>query len=83
MDGIEPEEKIEETIEDIFKREKNNVDGKIEDIFIDDNEVFENDDITEDDKYFIRSLINKTNFSHKIMKKMAIITLTLPLKKLM
>ena len=29
MDGIEPEEKIEETIEDIFKREKNNVDGKI------------------------------------------------------
>ena len=62
MDGIEPEEKIEETIEDIFKREKNNVDGKIEDIFIDDNEAFENDDITEDDKYFIRSLINKTNF---------------------
>ena len=63
MDVVEPittEEKIEKTIEDIVKGEENNVDGKIEDIFIDDTEVFENDDMTEDDKQFIRSLIDKT-----------------------
>ena len=52
MEGVKPittEEKIEKTIEDIVKRKENNVDGKIEDIFIDDNDVFENDDMTEDD----------------------------------
>ena len=65
MDGFEPiatEEKIEKTIEDIVKGKENNVDGKIEDIFIDDNEVFENDDMTEDNKQLIRSLTDKTNF---------------------
>ena len=65
MNGFEPiatEEKIEKTIEDIVKGKENNVDGKIEDIFIDDNEVFENDDMTEDDKQLIRSLTDKTNF---------------------
>ena len=65
MDGAKPittNEKIVKTIEDIVKGKENNVDGKIEDIFKDDNEVFENDDMAEDDKQFIRSLIDKTIF---------------------
>ena len=64
---------MKKAIEDIVKGEENNVDGKNEDIFRDDNEVFENDDM-------IDKLI-KQIFSHKTMKRMK--TLTLLLKKLM
>ena len=69
LDSVESEGEIGKTIEDIFNGEENNVDCKIEDIFIDDNEAFENDDITEEDKQFIRSLIDKTNFFLEKVKK--------------
>ena len=38
------------------------VDVNIEDIFIEDNEAFYNDDMTENGKEYIKSLIHKTNF---------------------
>ena len=62
VDEIKTEEKIDKTIDNIIEGDRNNVDGKIEDIFIDNNKIFENDDMTDEDKEFIRSLINKTNF---------------------
>ena len=53
INEIKTEEKIDKKIDDIIAGDKNNVDGKIEYIFIDDNKIFENDDITEEDKQFI------------------------------
>ena len=38
-------------------------DPDIHDIFIEDNDIFENDYITDEGKEFIRSLIEKTDFS--------------------
>ena len=37
------------------------MDGKIENIYIDDDERFSKDDVTEEDKGFIKNLIDKTN----------------------
>ena len=39
------------------------MDGKIDDIFIDDNEQFDNDDMIEADKEYICALIDKTKFN--------------------
>ena len=62
IDEIKTEEKIDKTIDNIIEGDRNNVDGKIENIIIDDNKILENDDMTDEDKEFIRSLINKTKF---------------------
>ena len=35
----------------------------IEDFFIDDNEIFNNDDLKEDDQKFIEEILKKINFS--------------------
>ena len=68
MEKFRQETKIENTIDDVIDGDTASVDSKLKDIFIDDNKTFENDDITEDDKEFIRSLISKTNFFTKTDK---------------
>ena len=68
MEKFRQETKIENTIDDVIDGDTASVDSKLKDIFIDDNKIFENDDITEDDKEFIRSLISKTNFFTKTDK---------------
>ena len=60
------EDKEEKEITDLFDQIKENeepVDPEIKDLFIDDNNLFENDDITDEDKNFIVDLIDKTDFS--------------------
>ena len=64
--GIIPlseQEKNDRAIAQVLAEEMNQPgDVNIEDIFIDDNEAFYNDDMTENDKEYIKSLIDKTNF---------------------
>ena len=65
FDGINPiteQDKNDRAIAEILAEQDPVLDRKIENIFIDDNEAFDNDDITEEDKEFICSLIDKTNF---------------------
>ena len=60
------EDKEGKEIMDLFDQIKENekpVDPEIKDLFIDDNNLLENDDITDEDKNFIVDLIDKTNFS--------------------
>ena len=56
------EKETEELIADIVDVDGSKVDPDIHDILIEDNELFENDDITDEDKEFIRLLIEKTDF---------------------
>ena len=60
--AIKKEEKIENVTDDIVNGDVGGVEPKLEDVFIDDNEIFESDYMTEDDKNFVRSLIDKTIF---------------------
>ena len=64
--GVDPpseQEKNDSAIAEVLADETEpTIDGKTENIFIDDNEVFDNDDMTETDKEYIQSLIDKTNF---------------------
>ena len=65
FDGLEmvsEQEKNDGIIAEIFAEQEPILDRKIEDIFIDDDESFKDYDITEEDKDYIRSLIDKTNF---------------------
>ena len=65
FDGIDPITELEKNdivIAKILAEQDPVLDGKIEDIFIDDNEAYGNDDMTKEDKEFIRTLIDKTNF---------------------
>ena len=42
---------------------KKSLDPEIEELFIDDNKIFESDDISEDDKKFILDPVDRTGFS--------------------
>ena len=46
-----------------IKIDKERIDPEIEDLFIDNNSLFRNDDITDDDEKFIMELIARTRFS--------------------
>ena len=64
--GITPpteQEENDRAIAQVLAEEMNQPgDVNIEDIFVDDNETFYNNDMTENDKEYIKSLIEKTNF---------------------
>ena len=64
--GITPpteQEENDRTIVQVLTKEMDQSgDINIEDIFFDDNEAFYNDDMTENHKEYIKSLIDKTNF---------------------
>ena len=53
--------KIEETIDEIVNEKK--IIPDTGDIFVDENNIFENDNIEEEDKKFILDLIDRTDFS--------------------
>lgn len=55
------DKKIEETIDEILNEKK--IIPDTGDIFIDENNIFENDNIEEEDKKFILNLIDRTDFS--------------------
>ena len=38
------------------------IDNKIGNIFIDDNDIFSKDELTDDDKAFIKNLLDKSNY---------------------
>ena len=61
--GVKKEKKKGELLEDIMDGDAGGTDPDIHDIFIEDNDIFENDYITDEGKEFIRSLIEKTDFS--------------------
>lgn len=55
------DKKIEETIDEILNEKK--IIPDTGNIFIDENNIFENDNIEEEDKKFILDLIDRTDFS--------------------
>lgn len=58
---LREDKKIEETIDEILNEKK--IIPDTGDIFIDENNIFENDNIEEEDKEFILDLIDRTDFS--------------------
>ena len=58
---LREDKKIEETIDEILNEKK--IIPDTGDIFIDENNIFENDNIEEEDKKFILNLIDRTDFS--------------------
>lgn len=58
---LREDKKIEETIDEIVNEKK--IIPDTGDIFIDENNIFENDNIEEEDKKFILDLIDRTDFS--------------------
>ena len=64
IDEPTQQELNDKAIAQVLSEETDNpqIDGKIEDIFIDDDEKFEKDNITEEDKEFIRNLLDKSNY---------------------
>ena len=46
-----------------LKKTKKPIDPEIQDLFIDDNNLFKNDDITDEDKKFILDLTDRTDFT--------------------
>ena len=78
------QELTDKTIAHVLSEETDNpqMDGKIEDIFIDDDEKFYKENMTEKDKEFSRELVDKTNFIQmasklilKLSKKYPIVTM--------
>ena len=60
------EDKEKKEITDLFHQIKENeepIDPEVKDLFVNDNNSFENDDITAEDKKFIMDLIDRTDFS--------------------
>ena len=60
---LSQQELNDRAIAQVLSEETDNpqMDGKIENIYIDDDERFSKDDVTEEDKGFIKNLIDKTN----------------------
>ena len=64
VDGQSQQELNNRAIAQVLSEETDNpqMDDKIENIFIDDDERFSKDDVTEEEKDFIKNLLDKTNY---------------------